>query len=143
MPKRARRDKRRSNKDKFVFTNELNLFIQYADYDICIEIFFSRFGFNDVIFYNKNIVFSLIQYKDFCPINIQDDPYCLDFIFINENQRGKGHGKRLMNFILKHFQIVIHTLDDSLDFFERIRKYLGLEKITLACLFVIVSSHQT
>ena len=103
MPKRARRDKRRSNKDKFVFTKDLNLVKQYAEYDICIENFISRFGFNDVIFYNKNIIFALIQYKDFCPINIQDDPYCLDFISINENQRGKGHGKRLLNFILKHF----------------------------------------
>ena len=98
-------------------------------YYICIENFISRFGHNDIILYNKIIGFALIQYKDFCPINILDDPYCLDFIYINENQRGKGHGKRLMSFILKHFQIVIHTLDDSLGFFEHISKDLGLEKI--------------
>ena len=36
-----------------------------------------------------------------------------------------------MSFILKHFQIVIHTLDDSLGFFERISKDLGLEKINI------------
>ena len=34
-----------------------------------------------------------------------------------------------MSFILKHFQIVIHKLGDSLGFFERISKDLGLEKI--------------
>ena len=43
--------------------------------------------------------------------------------------RGEGHGKRIMNFILKHFQKVIHTLDDSLGFFECISKDLGLQKI--------------
>ena len=34
-----------------------------------------------------------------------------------------------MNFILKHFQIIIHSLDDSLGFFEHLSKDLGLEKI--------------
>ena len=101
----------------------------YTDYHICIENFFSRFGFNDIILYNKNIAFASIQYKDFCPINILDDSYCLDFIYIIENQRGKGHGRRLIKPVLKHFQLVLHTLDDSLGFFEHIRKDLGLEKI--------------
>ena len=127
--KQHRQLKRRNNKDKFVFTNDLNLIKPYAEYDICIENVISRFGPNDVIMYNKNIGFPLIQYKDYCPIYIQDDPHCLDFIYINENQRGKGHGKRLMNFILGHFQIVIHVLDSSLGFFEHISKDLGLEKI--------------
>ena len=126
--RRVRRVKRRNNKDRFIFTNDLTLIKPYAD-DICIENFISRFGPNDVILYNKNIGFALIQYKDFCPINILDDPYCLDFIYINENQRGRGYGKRLMGFILKHFQIVLHTLDNSLGFFEHISKDLGLEKI--------------
>ena len=120
MRNRTRRDKRRSNKGKFVLTNDLNLIKTYADYDICIVNFNSRDGPNDVILYNKRFGFALIQYKDFCPINIQDDPYCLDFIYINENQRGESHGKRLMNFILKYFQIVIHALDSSLGFFEHI-----------------------
>ena len=74
-------------------------------------------------------MFFTIQQKDFCPINILDDLYCLDFIYINENQRGKGFGSRLMKLILYHFQIVIQTLDDSLGFFERISKDLGWEKI--------------
>ena len=129
--RRVRRVKKRSiNKDNFIFTNNLNLIKPYVKYHICIENFIYRFGPNDVILYNKNIGFALIQYKDFCPINILDDPYCLDYIYINENQRGKGHGKRLMSFILKHFQIVIHTLEDSLGFFEHISKDLGLEKIS-------------
>ena len=34
-----------------------------------------------------------------------------------------------MKLILNHFQIVLHTLDDSLGFFEHISKDLGLEKI--------------
>ena len=34
-----------------------------------------------------------------------------------------------MKFILRYFQVVIHALDDSLGFFERISKDLGLEKI--------------
>ena len=129
--RRIRRVKRRNinNKDRFIFTNDLNLIKPCADYDICIENFISRFGPNDMILYNKNIGFALIQYKDFCPINILDDPYCLDFIYINENYRGKGYGRRLMKLILNHFQIVIHTLDDSLDFFEHVSEDLGLEKI--------------
>ena len=122
MPRRAKRE-------RFIFTSDLNLIKSYADYDICIENSISRFGPNDVILYNKNIGFALIQYKGFCPIHILDDPYCLDFIYINENHRGKGHGKRLMKLILNHFQIVLHTLDDSLGFFEHVSKDLGLEKI--------------
>ena len=137
MLNRTRRDKRRRNKDKFIFTNDLSLIKPYVDNHICIENFISRFGPNDVILYNNNKGFALIQYKDFCPINIQDDPYCLDFIYINENQRGKGHGRRLLSFVLKHFQIVLHTLDDSLGFFERICKDLGLEKINTGMLFGI------
>ena len=128
--KQVRRVKRRNNnKDGFIFTNNLNMIKPYVKYHICIENFISRFGPNDVILYNKNIGFALIQYKDFCPINILDDPYCLDFIYINNNQRGKGHGRRLINVILKHFQIVIHTLDDSLGFFEHISKDFALEKM--------------
>ena len=136
--RRVRRFKRRNNKkDRFIFTNDLKLIKPYADYHICIENFISRFGPNDIILYNKNIGFALIQYKDFCPINILDDPYCLDFIYINENQRDKGHRRRLMNFILKHFQIVLHTLDDSLGFFEHISNDLGLEKLNTGMPFGI------
>ena len=128
--KQVRRVKRRNNnKDGFIFTNNLNLIKPYVKYHNCIENFISRFGPNDVILYNKNIGFALIQYKDFCPINILDDPYCLDFIYINNNQRGECHGRRIINLILKHFQIVIHTLDDSLGFFEHISKDFALEKI--------------
>ena len=79
MPNRTRRDKRRRNRHKTIFTNDLRLINSYADYHICIEYFISRFGPNDIILYNKIFGFALIQYKDFCPINIQDDPYCLDF----------------------------------------------------------------
>ena len=86
MRNHTTRVKRRSNKDRFIFTNELSLIKPYVYYDICVVNFISRFGPNDVIFYNKNIGFALIQYNDFCPVNIQDDPYCLDFIYINENQ---------------------------------------------------------
>ena len=100
-----RRNNNNNNKDSFIFTNELKLIKPYVDYDICIENFISRFGTNDIILYS----FALIQHEDFCPINILDDPCSLDFIYINENQRGKGHGKRLMSFIFKHFQIVIHS----------------------------------
>ena len=128
--KQVRRVKRRNNnKDGFIFTNNLNLIKPYVKYHICIENFICRFGPNDVILYNNNIGFALIQYKDFCPVNILDDPYCLDFVYIKENQKGKGYERRLMNFILKHFQIVLRTLDDSLGFFEHIIKDLGLEKI--------------
>ena len=95
MRRRTRRDKRSSKKDRFIFNNDLNLIKPYSDYDICIENFVSRIGPNDVNLYNKNFGFALIQYNNFCPVNIQDDPYCLVFICINENQRGKGHGKRL------------------------------------------------
>ena len=96
---------------------------------MCIENYISRFKPNDVILYNKNIGFALIKHKDFCPIDILNDPYCLDYIYIKEIYRGKGHGRRLMNLILRHFQIIIHSLDDSLGFFEHLSKDLGLEKI--------------
>ena len=129
MRNHTRRVKRRSNKDRFIFANDLNLIKSYADYDISVVNFISRFRPNDVILHNKNIGFALIQNNDFWPIHILDDPYCLDFIYINENRRCKGHGKRLMKLILNHFQIVLHTLHDSLGFFEHIGKDLGLEKI--------------
>ena len=103
MRNRSRRHKQPKNKDKFIFTNDLNLTNPYADYDICIENFISRFGPNDIILYNKNIGFALIQYEGFCPINILDDPYCLDFIYNNEKKRGKGHGRSLLKPILYHF----------------------------------------
>ena len=128
--KQLRRVKRRNNnKDGFIFTNNLNLIEPFVKYHICIENFISRFGPNDVILYDKNIGFALIQHKDFCPINILDDPYCLDYIYINKNERGKGYGRELMKLILSHFQIVTHALDSSLGFFERLSKDLGLEKI--------------
>ena len=40
-----------------------------------------------------------------------------------------------MKFILNHFQIVIHTLDTSLGFFEHISKDLGLEEINIGLPF--------
>ena len=129
MRNRSRRHRRRSIRDKFIFTNDIKMINPYAGYDFCIEHFISRFGPNDVILYNKNTGFALIHHKDFRPIIIPDDPYCLDCIYINDNQRGKGQGRRLMKFNLNHFQIVIHTLDFSLGFFELISKDLGLEKI--------------
>ena len=127
--KQLRRVKRRNNKDGFIFTNNLNLIKPFVKYHSCIENFISRFGPNDVILYDKNIGFALIQHKDFCPINILDDPYCLDYIYINKNEIGKGYGRELMKLILSHFQIVIHALDSSLGFSERLSKDLGLEKI--------------
>ena len=89
--------------------------------------FFSGFGPNDTVVYNKNIGFWLLQNKAICPINILNDPFCLDFVYINENQRSKGHGKNLMKFTLNPFQLAIHTLDSSLGFLEHIRKDLGFE----------------
>ena len=123
------RNKRARDKNRFIFTDDLNLIKPYIDYNMCIGSFISRFDHNDYILYNKNIGFALIKYRDFCPINILNDPYCLDYIPIHENQRGKGHGKRLMKFILKYFQIVLHTTDNEQPFFEHISKDLGLEKI--------------
>ena len=67
MPNRSRRVRRvkrinnDNNKDKFVFTKDSNLIKPYAYYHICIENFISRFGPNDIILYNKNIGFALIQ----------------------------------------------------------------------------------
>ena len=124
--RRVKRGKNNNIKDGFIFTNNLNLIKPYVKYHICIENFASRFGPNDVILFDKNIGFALLQYKDFCPINILDDPYCLDFTYINKNQRGKGYGRILMKLILNHFRIVIHALDDSLGFFEHISNDLGL-----------------
>ena len=124
MPKRNR------DKDRFIFTTDLKLIKPYTEYHICIESYIYRYNPNDIILYNKNIGFALIKYKDFCPINILNDPYCLHYIHIHENHRGKGHGKRLMKLILKYFQIVLHTTDDELSFFDHISKELGLEKIT-------------
>ena len=129
MPNRSRRVKRTIKKANFIFTTDLNLIKPYAVYDICIENFISRFGPNDIILYNESIGFALIKYMDFCPINILDDPYCLDFIDINDYHRGTGYGKRLISFILQHFQTVIHALDSSLGFFEHISEDIGLEKI--------------
>ena len=37
MTNRTRRDKRRRNKDKFIFTNDLSLNKPYVDYHNCIE----------------------------------------------------------------------------------------------------------
>ena len=34
---------------------------------------------------NKSFGFGLKQYKTFCPINIPDDPCCLDFVYKMEN----------------------------------------------------------
>ena len=59
------------------------------------------------------------------------------FIYINKNQRGKDHGRRLMKPILNHFPVDIHTLYDSLGFFERISKDFGLEKINTGMHFGI------
>ena len=102
--KQVRRVKRKNkNKDKFMFTNNLNLIKPYAKHHICIENFIYRFEINDIILFNNNYGFALIRYKDVCPINIQDDPHCLDFIYINEDQRDKGHGRRLMKLILDNF----------------------------------------
>ena len=129
MRKRSTRDRRRSIRDKFIITNDIKLINPYAGYDVCIEQFISRFGPNDVILYNKNTGFALIHHKAFRPIIIPDDPYCLDCIYVHDNQRGKGQGRRLMKFNLNHFQILIHTLDFSLGFFELISKDLDLEKV--------------
>ena len=123
------RNKRARDKDRFIFTTDLTLIKPYVDYDICIENYIFRFKPNDVILYNKKIGFALINYKDFYPINILNDPYCLDYLYINETYRGKGHARRLMNLILKNFQIIIHSLDNSLGFYEHISKDLRLEKI--------------
>ena len=73
MRHRVRRDKRRSKKDKFIFTNDLNLIKPYADYDICIENFISRFGPNDTIVYKKILILRCYNIKIFCSINILDD----------------------------------------------------------------------
>ena len=89
--RRVKRRKNNKNKDGFIFTINLNLIKPYVKYHICIENFISGFGPNDVILFDKNIGSALIQYKDFCPINILDDPFCLDYIYINKNERGKSY----------------------------------------------------
>ena len=40
-----------------------------------------------------------------------------------------------MNLLLKHFQIIIHSLDTSLSFYEHISNDLGLEKINIVIPF--------
>ena len=119
------------NKKRFIFTTDLRLIKPYVGYNICIEDYISRFEANDVILYNKNIGFALIKYIDFYPIDILNDPFCLAYIYIHENYRDKGHGKRLMNLILKHFQIIIHSLEESVGFFEKFK----LEKVKTNMLF--------
>ena len=126
--RRVRRVKRRIKEANFIFTTDLYLIKPYADYDKRVEIFISSFGPNDIILYNKNFGFALMQYKDFRPINILDDPYCLDFNYINVYHRGTGYGKGLRSFILNYFQKVIHALDSSLGFFEQIRSWFGKNK---------------
>ena len=107
-----------------------------ADYDNCIEIFISGFGPNDAIIpYSENIGFALTQYNDFYPVNIQNDLYCLDFIYINQNQKSKGHGRRLLQLILEHFQRVIHSYDSSLGFLQHISKDHSLGKINIGLPF--------
>ena len=62
--KQVRRVKRRNNnKDKFMFTNYLNLIKPYAKHHICIENFIYRFEINDIILFNKNYGFALIRYR--------------------------------------------------------------------------------
>ena len=128
MRNRSKRNTHRK-KDRFIFTNDPNLTKPYADYDFCIKNFISSFEPNNVLFCNKKFGFAPLQYNDFCPIFTLDDLYCLDFIYFDENQGGEGHGRRLMRFILKQFQILIHILDTSLGFFEHKNKDLALEKI--------------
>ena len=88
-----------------------------------------------LLFIIKKIGFALLGYNDFCPMDIQDDPYCLDFLYINEGRRGNGNGKRLMKFISKHFQIVIHTRSSTVGFFEHISEEFGMEKINTGTSF--------
>ena len=99
MRNRSKRKTHFSKHRKFIFTKDLNFIKPNADYDFCIELFISRIRHNDII-PCRNIEFALVQYKDFCPINILDDPYCLDSTYINENQRGKGYGRILMKVVL-------------------------------------------
>ena len=76
------RNKRARDKERFIFTTDLRLIKPYVDYHMRIENYISRFKPNDVILYNKNIGFALNNHKDFCPIGILNDPYCLDYIYI-------------------------------------------------------------
>ena len=76
----------------------------------------------------KYIGFALIQYKNFCPINLLEDPRCLIFLHINDYQKSEDHGRKLLNSILNPFQIVIHILDSFPGFTEQISRGLGLEK---------------
>ena len=118
----------RKNKDMLIFTDGLNLIRLYAD-NVTIKNFSSRFKTNKAIVYNRTIGFALIQCKYFCPIQVLNAPYCLDFIYIDENQRVKGQGRRLLKFIRDHFQKVVHALPKSLGSFEHINKDMGLEGI--------------
>ena len=127
MRNRTRRNKGRRNKDRFIFTNDINLIKPYAGYHICIEGFISRFGSMTFFFTKKISVSRYYITKIFVPLTYKTILFVWIYvIYINENQRGKGHGKSLMQNLLKHFQIVIHLLDDSLGFFEQISKDLDL-----------------
>ena len=114
----------RKDNIKFIFTKILKLVKPYAD-DNLVENSISRNETNDVIVYNENIGFALIVYVDFCPIEKLDDRYCLNFIYIILEQRGKGHEK----FILEQFKIILHSIISSLGFFDRIIKDWKIERI--------------
>ena len=68
MRNSTRRIKERRNKDKFKFTNDIDLNKPYAGYHICIEDFLSRFGVNDVILYKKKSVSRYYFTKIFVPL---------------------------------------------------------------------------
>ena len=53
MRNRTRRSKVRRSKDRFIFTNDIDLIKPYAGYHTCIEDFISRFRVNNVILYKK------------------------------------------------------------------------------------------
>ena len=102
--KQVRRVKRRNNnKDKFIYTNNLNLIKPYAKYHVCIENFISRFEINDIILSNKNYGFALIQYKNFCPIIIQDDHHCLDFFLYQRRSKRKRTWKEINEAYFRQF----------------------------------------
>ena len=61
MPKRNGNN----NKDKFVFTKDLNLIKPYTIYDLSMENYLSRFKPNDIILHNKNIGFALCFHRHF------------------------------------------------------------------------------
>ena len=41
-----------------------------------------------ILMFIKNIAFALIAYKEFCPIEILDDPGSLGFIFVSGDEGG-------------------------------------------------------